>query len=73
MLLLLEFDVCIPNKPNMTESYVLKAIISLPRLVWLSGLSAGLGTERLPADSQAGQVPELWAGSPGGGVREATE
>ena len=44
-----------------------------PWLVWLSGLSAGLRTERLRwFDSQSGHVPGLPARSPVGGVWEAT-
>ncbi|KAF6079289.1 ribosomal protein S19 [Phyllostomus discolor] len=53
-----------------------KSFLPCAWLVWLSGFSAGLGAKSEPKgrwlNSQSGHMPELWARSPVGGMREAT-
>ena len=44
----------------------------MPWLVWLSGLSGSLRTQRLPVQFQVGRMPGSQARSPFGGVQEAT-
>ena len=60
---------CLKRKKNpQKKNYGWK-----PWLVWLSGLSVCRGTETLPVRFPVRHMPGLWARSPVGGVREATD
>ena len=52
---------CFPPSLSPSLPLFLKST-SIPWLVWLSGLSASLQTERSPIDSQSGHMPGLLTG-----------